>query len=265
MHDIHRAGELINPVNDFIYFLPLKYCENEKLDWLVKNITANVYKLYTCSTLLAQVQNDYLSREEAEVEGRSALNVRMFSVNSIEYFHIKVDTIFDLCYQAYEMLCAPGKIKGAEKYQALEVEFANYNKEKGRALDLKWYGAINKVRNRIVHGGFSIKAFLEGGRVLFQAYNSSLSEQILEDYGFFKKNRNIIFADFYTNFYTRVVHWYVQSFFDFILFKLGVDVVSSEGLDIFSGMCHKSSSTMHVGDEALFIAVSAAMENYSNA
>lgn len=66
MIEIFINGQIRNPLNEFIYSLPLEKCSDEKLDWLIKNLKANFYKLYSCSTSIAQIQKDYLSKNEGK-------------------------------------------------------------------------------------------------------------------------------------------------------------------------------------------------------
>ncbi|GAA0586216.1 hypothetical protein ACFQH5_03580 [Halomonas salifodinae] len=251
-------GESIrNPVNEFVYSLPIEKCSNKKLDWMIKNLNANFCKLYGCSVNIVQVQRDYLAEEERE----GSLDITTFSVNSIEYFYIKIGTIFELCYQIFEELCKPDRSGAKKKHKLLEEEFERYNKERGETLRLDWYEAISKIRNRIVHGGFSIKAYVEGQRILFQAYDSDLDEQILEDYGYFKKDRNLIHADYYTNFYTRVCHWYVEMFLNFVLHQLGASrSEAGGGENVFSELIKNSSSFLLLGNEPLFRALAVEMD-----
>lgn len=259
MIEIFEKGEVRNPINGFIYSLPLEKCGDEKLDWLIKNITANFYKLYSCSTNIAQIQQDYLSEETP----KGTLNIQMFSTNSVEYFFIKLGSLFELCYQAFGILCEPQKGKNQDKHKFLQEEFDKYNKEHDQNLTIEWYSSVNEIRNRIVHGGYSIKTFTENGRILFQAYDLNLDEKLNENYGFFKKDSNLIYVDFYTNFYTKVVHWYIENFFIFILNKLDSPLMRDDELSTIDLMRKKSSNSWLIGDEKLFSLVSKEMESYN--
>ncbi len=259
MNEMFEKNEVRNPINGFIYSLPLEKCGDEKLDWLIKNITANFYKLYSCSTNIAQVQKDYLSAEAP----RGTLNIQMFSTNSVEYFFIKLGSIFELCYQVFDTLCEPQKGKNKDKHKFLKEEFNKYNKDHDEDLNIKWYSSVNEVRNRVVHGGYSIKTFTENGRILFQAYDLNLDEKLNENYGFFKRNSNLIYVDFYTNFYTAVVHRYIEHFFIFILYKLNVSLAQDDELSPMDLMRKNSSRSWLIGDEELFSSIAEEMNSYN--
>lgn len=254
-----------NPLNDFYWGLPLEKCGDEKLDWLLKNLTANFYKLFNCANQIEQVQRIHFASDGCEFKAASGLNIEGFGVVNIEYFFIKVGTIIDLCYQAFDRLWEIKKAKKNEtRHETLSREFEQYNTAtNSQKISYSWYNSINKIRNRIVHGGFSIKAYSEDDRILFQAYDASLNEKIVEDYGFFKKDRPIIFADFYTNFYTHVIHWYIEQFFQFILHKLGAKVPEDSDMDEFDRMMKNSHIAWEVGDVSEFKKIAVAMAEYN--
>lgn len=185
------------------------------------------------------------------------MNVQIVSLNLIEYFFIKMGTIYDNCYEAFFFLFEPKIPNRKIKHKFLEDEFYKYNQETGDDLSMEWYSSVNNVRNRIVHGGYSVKTFIEDGRILFQVYNSNLDVQLNEDCGFFKNNSQLIYMDYYTNFYTRLAHWYMEHFFHFILHKL----LASENreLNLIEEMHKQSSAVWLVGDEDLFNSISRSM------
>ncbi|MUK51493.1 hypothetical protein [Aliivibrio fischeri] len=78
-----------------------------------------------------------------------------------------------MCYQIYDFLDDDtGKKK---KFNRLDDGFKRYAEEMKADLNYAWYKEINEVRNRIIHGGYSIKTFSEDGRFLFQAYDLNLN------------------------------------------------------------------------------------------
>ena len=149
-----------NPMNDFNHHVPLERASDEKFIWLTKNLQANFYKMFSCAVNLIQVQSDYASNKE-----QKTLNTQTFSVNSVEYFFIKINTIFELCYQVYDFL--GDNLNRKKKFERLDDRFKAYVDETGSDLNYSWYEEVNEVRNRIIHGGYSIKAFNDDGRLLF--------------------------------------------------------------------------------------------------
>ena len=166
---------------------------------------------------MIQLQSDY-----AEADKSKTLNTQTFSVNSVEYFFVKVNTIFELCYQIYDFL--DNNTGEKKKFDRLDDGFKRYAEETKADLNYAWYKEINEVRNRIIHGGYSIKTFSEDGRFLFQAYDLNLNERICTDCGYFKKDSNLIYIDHYMAFFVRVIHWYIKEFLSFVLYELCVDV-----------------------------------------
>ncbi|WP_038173085.1 hypothetical protein [Vibrio pacinii] len=225
-----------NPMNDFNYHVPLERASNDEFIWMTKNLQANFYKLFSCTLNVVQIQNDYAE----ESSKPNTLNTQMFTTNSVEYFFIKVNTIFELCYQIYDYLDDnPDKKK---KFTRLDDGFKKYTEETESSLNYLWYKEINEVRNRIIHGGYSIKTFRENNRFLFQAYDLNLNERIRQDHGYFKRESNLIYIDHYMAFFTRVMHWYIKEFLSFVLHSLGVEVDDNK-LDPFQKMMKGSGSS----------------------
>ncbi|AHK17502.1 hypothetical protein [Thalassolituus oleivorans] len=230
-----NEGGIENPMNDFNYHVPLERASDEKFIWLTKNLQANFYKIFSCAINLVQLQSDY-----AEEDKSKTLNTQTFSVNSVEYFFIKVNTIFELCYQIYDFLDDnTGKKK---KFDRLDDGFKRYAEKTKVDLNYAWYKEINEVRNRIIHGGCSIKTFNENGRFLFQAYDLNLNERICTDGGYFKKDSNLIYIDHYMVFFVSVIHWYIKEFLSFVLYELCVDVDDGK-LEPFHKMMKDSGSS----------------------
>lgn len=239
---------LVNPVNEFIYGLPIDKCSDRELDWMVKNLLANFQKLYGCSINIAQVQNDYLSKK-----GYGTLDLMTFGTNSIEYFFLKIDTIFDILYQIYFKLCEPNRPSSQSKYKHLEVILKKYKDETGGEVKIKWLTPINAVRNRIAHGGYSIKCFRLEKHFAFQAYDLNLEERIKDDFGFFVNGRAIVYADLYTNFYTQKTHEFIQSFLAFVIHKVRTPDQDEASLGVLEEQLKQSASVLYYGGEETFI------------
>lgn len=144
----------------------------------------------------------------------------------VEYPYIKLSTIWDIAYQIGNKLTNLKNPKG-NKYEELEREFSAYAK-KFNNLNISWYREVNKIRNRIVHGGIKITPFYLDkneqkikNRLCFQAYNYQLNDLITVNYLYSNMHNNDInFADNYFALYTNVLYCYLIDFFDFILLKL---------------------------------------------
>jgi len=238
-----NEGGIKNPMNDFIYHVPLEHVSNADFIWLTKNLQGNYYKLFSCALNVLQIQTDY-SKQNTE----KTLNINTFTVNSVEYFFIKVNTIFELCYQIYDYLDDNKDKK--KKLDRLDCNFQKYSEETGSSLNYSWYKEVNEVRNRIIHGGYSIKTFNESGRFLFQAYDLELNEKIRQDNGYFKAESDLIFIDYYMAFFTKVVHWYIQEFLSFVLHNLDVEVDDNK-LDYIHQVCKNSAATWYISQHEL--------------
>ncbi|HED4406829.1 TPA: hypothetical protein R4318_002227, partial [Pasteurella multocida] len=166
----------------------------------------------------------------------------------VEYPYFKLSTIWDISYQIASRLT---KLKNSKrnKYEALEKEFSLYT-EKFNNLNLDWYKEINKIRNRIVHGGIKVTPFYLDNddkevknRLCFQMYDDDLNDLIPKsDFYTNIYNGDINFADNYFAFYTSVLYSYLTDFFDFVLFKL----CSENNLEVTDFDKHEYSDILEV-------------------
>ncbi|WP_238290114.1 hypothetical protein [Caballeronia novacaledonica] len=235
-------------MNDFIWSLPIEKCGDTELDWTIKNLSANFQKLYGCTINLLQVQNfDFNDKSDSNVD------LATLCTNLIEYFFLKINTIWELCYQIYLKLCDPKKTSKRSKHEYLEIEFDNYRRSTGREITLDWYEPINAVRNRIAHGGFSIKSFLSDDFLLFQVYNRDLDEQIVDKLGYVVHDKPLVYVDLYTTFYTTKTHQYIQEFLAFVINRMGNVGSTDEGLDILDRELRNSGKALYYGYEEIFI------------
>ncbi len=242
-----EENALVNPVNEFIWGLPIENCSDKTLNWMIKNLLANFQKLYGCTVNIAQVQNDYLKKDNI-----GTLDLLTFNTNSVEYFFLKIDTIFDILYQVYFKLCEPNRPSSQSKYRHLEEIFKVYKDETGNEVQIKWLSPINAVRNRIAHGGFSIKCFFLEKHFAFQAYDLNLNEQIKDDFGFFVKNQPIVYTDLYTNFYAQKTHEFIRSFLAFINHKVSTVDREKAPLGFLEEQQKQSASVLYYGGEETF-------------
>lgn len=243
-----EKGFLINPVNDFAWSLPTEKCNDRELDWTIKNLSANFQKLYGCTINLLQVQNFYLNNKS-----QNYMDLATLCTNSVEYFFLKINTIFEICYQIYVKLCDPKKIAKQSKHEHLEIEFDNYRRITGREIAFDWYEPINAVRNRIAHGGFSIKSFLYEDFLLFQVYNRDLDEQILDNFGYLVHDKPLVYVDLYTTFYTTKTHQYIREFLEFVINRLTSGESANQDLSILERQQKNSGRVLYYGYEKIFI------------
>lgn len=238
---------LVNPVNEFIWGLPLNKCSDRALEWKVKNLLANFQKLYGCAVNIAQIQDDYLNQKN-----NGTLDLLVFGANSIEYFFLKIDTIFDILYQIYHDLCEPSRPSSQGKHKHLEKILKKYKDETGGEVEIQWLESINLVRNRIAHGGYSIKCFFLERHFAFQAYDLNLVGQIKDDFGFFVNNRQIVYADLYTNFYTQKTHAFIQGFLAFLIHKVSPSSQEEASLGILEEQQKQSAAFLYYGGDETF-------------
>ena len=241
-------GSLKNPVNDFIWSLPIEKCGDKDLDWMIKNLSANFQKLYGCTINLLQIQNFYLNNKD-----QNYLDLMTLCTNSIEYFFLKINTIFEICYQIYVRLCGQNKMMGKSKHDHLEMEFESYRQETGCEIEFDWYAPINAVRNRIAHGGFSIKSFLSEGFLLFQAYDRNLDEKIRDDFGYLVQGGSLVYVDLYSTFFVSKTHRYIWQFLSFVIDRLIGAGSRCQELNIFELQQKKAAGVLCYGYEEIFI------------
>ncbi|MBF4232017.1 hypothetical protein PL85_15025 [Vibrio anguillarum] len=194
--------------------------DNEKIQFLFKNLQTNFKKLFYTIAHINKVQKD-----EDFIKEYNQTSV--VSISSVEYCYYKISTIWDIAYQIADKLIFPNK-KSGDKYEYLEKKFEGYA-DNFDALQLGWYRDLNKVRNKIVHGGITVNPFYVNddevkNRICFQAYDFNLDDLIQPHYMYSNEcNNNINFADNYFAFHTHLLYSYLCDFFEFILIELNKD------------------------------------------
>jgi hypothetical protein len=187
-----------------------KRLESDNFEMLFKNLRSNMNKVIHSSILLYDLQEDDKFIQAHDEIIKSEL---------IEYVFYKISTTWDNAYQiASKVLPLPKVDKNYSKYDMLEDEFEQYCIS-GNIPTLSWYKEINKIRNRIVHGGINLITYYDNKRILFQAYDNNVDEQI--PYSDFYNNgqRLTIFADYYFNYYTILLYRYLVDFFKYVTDK----------------------------------------------
>lgn len=217
-------------VNDDKIFNPtykiLNFIQSQKVELfdydnyliLFGNLRTHFLKLFYSVIHIHEIQkdNDFMNKYN---------QTSFVGTMLIEYPYIKISTVWDIAYQIADKLTKLKNSKG-NKYEQLEKEFFVYA-EKYNHLNLHWYKDINKIRNKIVHGGINITPFYFNdkekikNRLCFQAYDFQVNDLIsISDYYTNTHNNNINFADNYFALYTSTLYNYLIDFFDFVLSKL---------------------------------------------
>ncbi len=220
--DMH-AKRVDSPLYKIIMYLN-KYeedtLEDKKLQFLLKNLKTHFKKLFYMIAYINKFQKD-----EKFIKKYDATSV--VSISAIEYCYYKISTIWDIAYQIADKLIFPKK-KDGNKYDYLEKHFQQYA-QKFPDLNLKWYKGINKIRNKIVHGGITVNPYYINNenvktKICFQAYDSDLND-LIQPHMVYSNifNNNINFADYYFTFYTHLLYSYLFDFFDFVLLELNKD------------------------------------------
>ncbi len=215
-----NSKRIDNPLYKIIMYLN-KYepalLDDEKLEFLLKNLKTHFKKLFYMVSYINKIQKDEDYIKKYDQTG-------LVSISAIEYCYYKISTVWDIAYQIADKLVFPKQKKG-DKYDYLEAHFERYADTLPN-LDLDWYKSLNKVRNRIVHGGITVNPYYINNesvknKICFQAYNADLDDLIQPHYMYSnEKNNNINFADYYFAFHTHLLYSYLCDFFDFVLLEL---------------------------------------------
>lgn len=223
MHVDVNAKRIDSPIYKLVMYLN-KYepelLDNEKIQFLFKNLKTHFKKLFYTIAHIDKIQkdSDFIKRHD---------QTSIISISSVEYCYYKISTIFDIAYQIADELIFPNNKKDS-KYDFLEKKFETYA-NKLIALQLDWYKNLNKIRNKIVHGGITVNAFYVNDervrkRICFQAYNFDLDDLIEANCMYSNRhNNNINFADNYFVFHTHLLYSYLTDFFEFVLMELSQD------------------------------------------
>ncbi len=225
MHFDVNSKRVESPTYKLIMYLN-KYepeiLDDEKIHFLFKNLKTNFKKLFYTVAYISKIQkdSDFIKNYD---------KTSVVSISSVEYCYYKISTIFDIAYQIADKLIFPSKKEG-NRYEFLERQFEVYS-NKLIALQLDWYKSLNKIRNKIVHGGITVNPFYVNdenvkNRICFQAYNSELDDLINPHYMYSNKyNNNINFADNYFVFHAHLLYSYLTDFFEFVLIEFSKDKI----------------------------------------
>lgn len=213
--------KIIDPTYKILNFIQSKNRElfdNDGYVILFGNLKTNFLKLFNSVVYVYDIQkdSDFMKRYNQESFVSSML---------IEYSYVKLSTVWDISYQIGAKLTKLTNSKG-NRYEQLEKEFLDYAEENSD-LNLDWYKEVNKIRNKLVHGGVKIIPFYldDNGeiknRLCFQVYDFNLEDLIpISNFYTNKSNNYINFVDNYFAFYTSTLYSYLVDFFNFILLKI---------------------------------------------
>lgn len=234
-----------NPIYELLIYLN-EYDEerlyDDKFAMLLKNLRTSFIKLLYSVNYLNKMQSNKEFVSENEI----------FKTQIIEYCYLKVSTTWDISYQIANELIKFKKIKSKNKYESLEIEFEEYCDHLNN-LQVSWYRKINSLRNKVAHGGVNIIPYYEDERLLFQAYDNDVEEMIEYSNYYCKSEKNLVFADYYFNYYTCVLHSYLVDFFKFIMTKLiGDKKLTIKLTDNPMGMFEKSHKHWGIDNLKLF-------------
>lgn len=217
-----EAQHINNPMFKLIIYLN-KYApdkiENHDIQFYMKNLPTHFKKLFYSVVNIDKLQKDSDFIKKYDKTG-------VIGSNLIEYCYFKISTVWDISYQIADILVFKNKKeKNINKYDYLEQRFKKYAGEFDN-LHLKWYREINKIRNKITHGGITINPFFinssdVGSRFCFQAYTLNLDDIVTPNYMYTNiYNNNINFADYYFTLQINLLYSYLTDFFDFILLEM---------------------------------------------
>lgn len=145
--------KIIDPTYKILNFIQSKNRElfdNDGYVILFGNLKTNFLKLFNSVVYVYDIQkdSDFMKRYNQKSFVSSML---------IEYSYVKLSTVWDISYQIGAKLTKLTNSKG-NRYEQLEKEFLDYAEENSD-LNLDWYKEVNKIRNKLVHGGVKIIPF----------------------------------------------------------------------------------------------------------
>ncbi|MDE1266195.1 hypothetical protein [Vibrio aestuarianus] len=218
-----QADSIKNPMFDLLLFMQTyenNGLDDEKFIRKCKNLVTNFTKLY-------------LSVDSILNENSSGFDYKrneLMRIQTIEYCYLKISTIWDLAYQIADDVLG---YKKGNKYEKLENSFEEY-KRSHDFLSLSWYQDINKIRNRIVHGGVNIIPFYDNDELMFNVYNENV-DSVMPHCSIYSKPKGLmVSAGSYFIYYTSILYNYLVDFFSYVLKELKKSVKPTIVLDEFA-------------------------------
>ena len=147
----------------------------------------------------------------------------------MDWLYLKISTIWDLAYQIADYVF---KYKKGNKYEKLEQNFEEY-KRSHDFLSLSWYQDINKIRNRIVHGGVNIIPFYNNEELMFNVYDENV-DSVMPHCSIYSEPKGLtVSASSYFMYYTSILYSYLSDFFSYVLIEIQKSVKPTIPLDVF--------------------------------
>lgn len=200
--------------------------QNTNLEFLIKNLTTHFYKLIYSITNLSEIQGDKDLFKKYNSSG-------IVLAQPTEYCFYKISTVRDIAYQIADKLIdfsserntynLENPKKEMTRYSFLSYKFEQYNETQSTQISVDWFKNINKIRNKVVHGGVNIMPFYLKDKELacFQAYDKNLEDIIPVDYYYSNRyNNNINYTDNFFGLYAHALYSYLTEFFSFVISEL---------------------------------------------
>ena len=200
--------------------------KNTNLEFLIKNLRTHFYKLIYSITNLSKIQSDNDLLKKYNSSG-------IVLTQPIEYCFYKISTIRDIAYQIADKLIdfsserntynLENPKKEMTGHSFISYKFENYNNTHSTKISIEWFKIINKIRNRIAHGGINVMPFYlkDKGLACFQAYDKNLEDIIPVDYYYSNRdNNNINYTDNFFGLHAHALYSYLIEFFDFVISEL---------------------------------------------
>ena len=200
-----------DPMFDLLMFMQTyenNGLDNKKFMRKCKNLKTNFTKLY--------LSVDSILNED--ISGFNYANNELMRIQTIEYCYLKISTIWDLAYQIADYIL---KYQNVNKYKNLEEKFEAYKRTRTHDfLSLSWYRDINKIRNRIIHGGINIVPFYDEKELMFNVYDEKV-DSVMQHCAIYTRAKGLmVSAGAYFMYYTSVLYNYLTDFFSYILTEL---------------------------------------------
>jgi len=267
--DLFNATMVKSPFYKLIIYLN-EYEEellmnNEELQFLLRNIRTNFNKLMYSVSMIETFQNNYITyKKDLET---------ILAVQSIEYLFNKICTIWDISEQIYAilMLDTDRKYKSRERYKILKSRFLEY-KSNFKNLNLDWYDNLNKIRNRITHGGINIVPLIipEGNsqaRLMFQVNDINVDDLIVRNVFYSSRDNESHNVNYYFCYNTHCLYAYLLDFFEFILLEISnikqIDLTNLKLSDDLFDIFHNMHCYMALRNVPIFVNITNRMVHYS--
>jgi hypothetical protein len=218
-------GSMKNPTYDLLCFLNT-YDDNpiddKKFGRLMRNLKTHFDRLF--GTVEQMLDPDKI---RVGMETNPLLGAQL-----IEYSYLKISTIWDIAYQIADQILSYKKTipKNADKYDDLRSRFERYNNQSG-FLQTEWYRDVNKIRNKVVHGGINVMPFYVDNQLLFEVYDEEVDTIVPRCAIYTVEDGLKNSAAKYFIYYLGILYQYLLDFFNYVLTELQQTVKPERELD----------------------------------